>query len=162
MSTYTYITGRAYKATVHGVPNMLCIARVDHFTHDDTHRGVGTTYFADATNVLGPLTLLCLEQPEATAAAIRERAGGNSDTDYLLGCIADEIEGQTEPSRTEPGWGEKVIAHTQENEERRLFLCFSSGDRWHWCDEVGTAERWLDLIDPVPVRVVGRVWREGT
>lgn len=66
--------------------------------------------------------------------------------------IASEWEKQTAPHRmAEPGWGEKVIAHTAGDPTRREFVRY--GDlpyRWSARDACD-GFRWDDLLDPRPV-----------
>lgn len=75
-----------------------------------------------------------------------------SGRELTLLWIADEWEKQTAPPRMdEPGWGEKVIAHTAGDPTRREFVRY--GDlpyRWSARDACD-GFRWDDLLDPRPV-----------
>lgn len=64
--------------------------------------------------------------------------------------IADQIEAQTKPPITEPGWGEKVIAHVRFNEDRLRWVRVDNGTKRHWsCEDDGEYDRtWEELLDP--------------
>ena len=69
--------------------------------------------------------------------------------DGLVSAITPAIE---KPRMPEPGWGEKVTAHTEPKPNRRRFLCVRdhrAGGRV-WADEGGVPYRWYELIDPEP------------
>jgi hypothetical protein len=66
--------------------------------------------------------------------------------------LADAIRGHcSKPQRmTEPGWGEKVIAHLHGGSPE-TWLRDAAVPGMPWSNIVGTRVRWDQLIDPEPV-----------
>jgi hypothetical protein len=94
-------------------------------------------------------------QPVALTLRDVSYLGGPQEA-KVLRFLADQIEEQTKPARIpEPGWGKKVIAHTERDKTRRQYVRFYEGDgigailHWYGRGQRG-AVKWDDLIDPEP------------
>jgi hypothetical protein len=143
-----------YRAAVRGVPDQLVTISADG---DDAwalsqDRVAGTRYHPQVavTDARKLIVLdLCGASPKRLVQVLHNNAGYSG-----FEAIADQIEAQTEPARIdEPGWGEKVIAHTKEDPERRLFVHWhgASVNKNAWADN-NTTCHWDRLIDPALVR----------
>ena len=143
--------GRVYLATVRGVPDTLCIVRrYDRLAHD-LIGDMGATYLADATDFVGPLVVLNIDNE--TASELRGCSDtlhehGYSNSGDFLSDLADEIAKQTKPPRiAEPGlWG---VVSTGLGDSLLHHMHRMDGG---WVDQDGCLRDWPDLLDPVLVR----------
>lgn len=69
----------------------------------------------------------------------------------LLSVVADAMDAQ-KPRMDEPGWGEKVIAHTKNDPTRREFVRYSRKGLHRWIDGSDLGPHcWDNLLDPEPI-----------
>lgn len=157
-----YKPGTVAKATVRGVPDVTVVAgygtskpRLRWLTADerlvDAHND-GWYFEVDLTDVR-PLVVLDLDWAESVPVLIAQLRGAG----YVH--IADQIEAQTKPPRIpEPGWSEKVLAHTLDDPTPREYVRFTDSRnqfptrQWYGHGGRRGAQRWDDLIDPVLIR----------
>ena len=118
---------------------------------------------SDVTDVR-PLVVLDPENPslryfvQSWKSVAPQEESGTETTVRAARYIADQIEAQIKPPRIpEPGWSEKVLAHTLDDPTPREYVRFTiSRNQFstrQWYGHGGSqAQRWDDLIDPVLVR----------
>lgn len=133
-----------------GVVRCLDLRRQIEEDRDHPSRKVGAPKFTDPAGFTAYLAKHGLDQTEIFADISRATV-----TAVINAHETDEYAGwgdHTAPHRmAEPGWGEKVIAHTACDPTRREFVRF--GDReYRWSERRDRdGFRWGDLLDPRPV-----------
>ena len=154
--------GTVCRATVRGVPGMIGM------WHDDVHfvtpslvrfaRWHPAWLVADVRPmvVIDPTDAPDEDYGVADLLRIVDRDGKHmegSPRGRTLQWLATAFERQTELLRMEePGWGEKVVAHTEDNAERREFVRYTThaDAGLDWNDRIDSY-RWADLLYPQPV-----------
>lgn len=144
-----YIKGRVYRVTAHadevgyGVWNGSVFSGA-YDSGENLYRRP-----RQCTSIVGPLPVLDLGHDGTAADHLLpndlERAG-------FLG-LARQIREQipAKPRMDEPGWGEKVVARTKGNPERREFLHICDRGNFQWSIHEGRVFAWTELIDPAPI-----------
>lgn len=153
MTENNYPDGTIAIATVRGVPNVRVMRIVDGVWVSGVVCEGRCHHASDTVEDVRPLVVLDLEDGEATLEALRGlRASARGDAWHRLTEVADQIEAQA-PHISEPGWGEKVTAHT-EGGPRGVWLRGIAKGRsgFHWTNGHGVWCAWSELIDPEPVR----------
>lgn len=154
MSAQNWPAGTVCRATVRGVPEKFGMWECNgYFFTPLPARGVKLHKASLVTDVRPLVVIDPADAPDgvhgvANALRSADRRGDHlehSPMGKTLRWLADEFERQTTPPRmAEPEWGERVLAHTEGNTERREFVRFWAA----WSDRDDSYD-WADLLDPV-------------